>query len=469
MRVALAVTQGPHAGREFTFDAHDQFIVGRSKEAHFRLPQKDPHFSRIHFMVEVNPPHCRLLDMRSTNGTYVNGKRVHSIDLRNGDRIQGGKTVLTVSIREETTASSPKIRANGPHGTQSAERGLAPPIVSRFREMQPRQSPPAATCLACKRRNAAEAEAFLCAGCLASSQEFEQTIPDYLLVRTIGRGAMGVVRLAVHQPTRTLVALKTIIPEFAGSAQDVQRFLREAEILKSLQHLNVVGFLDMGASGDHMYFAMEYIHGVDASRLARTQGPLSPGHAVKIAVQLLQGLEYAHQAGFVHRDIKPANVLLCAQTGLVKVADFGLARTYQNSCISGLTLTGQFGGTLAFMAPEQLTQYRDAKPAVDQYAAAATLYYMLTRSFVYDFPKKVEHQILMLLQQEPIPVRTRRAEVPDQLARVIDRGLQRDPNKRFRSVAEMRARLDAFLVRQQTGKVTADDKITEFDEAPKGR
>ena len=76
MRITLTVTEGPHKGQAFVFDGHDTFLVGRSKRAHFRLPSKDRYFSRIHFLVEVNPPHCRLMDMSSSNGTYVNGVRI---------------------------------------------------------------------------------------------------------------------------------------------------------------------------------------------------------------------------------------------------------------------------------------------------------------------------------------------------------------------------------------------------------
>src|SRR5262249_61845195 len=96
LRITLTVTAGPHAGREFTFVGHDTFLVGRSRSTHFQLPEKDRYFSRIHFMVEVNAPHCRLVDMRSRNGTYVNGEKVKQPDLRDGDRIRAGHTTLLV-------------------------------------------------------------------------------------------------------------------------------------------------------------------------------------------------------------------------------------------------------------------------------------------------------------------------------------------------------------------------------------
>ena len=114
------------------------------------------------------------------------------------------------------------------------------------------------------------------------------------------------------------------------------------------------------------------------------------GRAVRLASQMLAALEYAHARGYVHRDIKPANLLVTPRNGdeVVRLADFGLARVYQASQLSGLTMTGDRGGTPAFISPEQITRFRECKPPVDQYAAGATLYYLLTGQFVYDFPRR---------------------------------------------------------------------------------
>ena len=98
MKVSLKVISGPHTGREFSFEEHDTFIVGRASYAHFRLSQKDRYFSRAHFLIEVNPPFCRLMDMASTNGTIVNKEKVIDVDLKDGDLIKGGDTVIRVII-----------------------------------------------------------------------------------------------------------------------------------------------------------------------------------------------------------------------------------------------------------------------------------------------------------------------------------------------------------------------------------
>jgi len=109
-------------------------------------------------------------------------------------------------------------------------------------------------------------------------------------------------------------------------------------------------------------------------------------------LQLLTALHYAHRRGFVHRDIKPANLLVAPHPAgeTLKLADFGLARTFQDSVLSGLTLSGEIAGTAPFMAPEQVTNFRSAKPPADQYAAAASLYFLLTARYLYEAATRVE-------------------------------------------------------------------------------
>ena len=101
MKVTLTVIEGPHRGSAFEFLEHDAFLVGRSPEVQFRLPLRDKALSRVHFLVEVNPPSCRLMDMASTNGVRVNGKRVHAVDLQDGDRIEAGATVLAFAVEDD--------------------------------------------------------------------------------------------------------------------------------------------------------------------------------------------------------------------------------------------------------------------------------------------------------------------------------------------------------------------------------
>lgn len=449
--------------------------MGRSKLAHFRLPNEDKFISRIHFMVEVNPPLCRLTDMGSSNGTLVNDRKVRSVDLKDGDVIKAGKTVLRVAVADGETASHSAVEtlllpeaasitartyreSDAPGDLGSSPPSGRPATTQDRPGGRPSAGPVLNVCRVCGCSLAGDASRPpggktdpgslpLCPSCREWAGALAQSIKGYRLVRELGRGGMGVVYLALREADGSRVALKTIKPEVAATDKDVQRFLREACILGELDHPNVVTFHEMGESNGVLHFAMDYVEGTDASRLQRTHGgPLPTARAVGLACQLLQALDYAHAKGFVHRDVKPANLLVSEGGGreVVKVSDFGLARVYQTSRMSGLTMKGDLGGTLPFIAPEQITDLRQARPTVDQYSAAATLYKLLTDRYIHDLPGRIEQHIQTVLHDDPVPILSRRADLPAGLAEVVHRALSRDPAARFKDVREMRRALAPY-------------------------
>jgi serine/threonine-protein kinase len=413
MHVALTVTEGPHQGRVFTFRDHDTFLVGRSPEAHFALPERDPYFSRVHFLVEVNPPLCRLADMGSRNGTFVNGQRVASADLRDGDRIQAGTTTLRVALVPET----PGLPATVAQPAPAAATPTAGPAETPFPLPPASTAPPALP-----------------------------AVPGYRVERVLGQGGMGVVYLARREADGSPAAVKTIRPAAQGTGPAVARFLREADILRGLRHPHIVAFREAGESAGLLYFVMEYVPGKSAADLVKDEGPLPVGRAVALTCQLLEALAHAHGRGFVHRDIKPGNVLVAPEAGreVAKLADFGLARAYQASPLSGLTMTGAAGGTPAFMPPEQVLDFRSVRPAADQYAAAATLYHLLTGRPLYDGVIRAVDLFVRILQADPVPLRQRRPDLPEALAAAVHRALARQPEARFPDVAALRAALRPF-------------------------
>jgi serine/threonine protein kinase len=165
--------------------------------------------------------------------------------------------------------------------------------------------------------------------------------------------------------------------------------------------------------------------------------------ALGLAVGALEGLAAAHSAGFVHRDIKPDNLLL-AEDGSAKLADFGLAKSFQQAGLSGMTATGAVAGTFFFMPREQLTNFREVRPVSDVWSMAATLYYLLTAEYVRDFDSKPD-PLAVILRGGVVPIRDRDPFLPDDLAAVIDRGLRDDPHLRYPTAGEFVAALRGVL------------------------
>lgn len=258
---------------------------------------------------------------------------------------------------------------------------------------------------------------------------------------------MGSVYLAIRQSDQTIVAVKTVLPGAVANQRDKERFLREAAILQQLVHPHIVAYRASGHCEGLLYFAMDLVPGCAAqSLLTAAGGKLPRSRAVKLTMQLLTALRYAHAEGFVHRDIKPSNMLITTVGGddFLKLADFGLARAYQASGMSGLTITGEIGGTIAFMSPEQIIDFRKVQPATDQYAAAASLYYLLTGKFTYDFPEEAGKRLLLILEKDPVPIQQRQRDIPDSLAAAIHRGLSRDPSARFPDVRGFYAAIELY-------------------------
>ena len=194
----------------------------------------------------------------------------------------------------------------------------------------------------------------------------------YRVTSSIAHGGMATVYLGVDTRLDRTVAIKIMHAELAADEDFVARFVREARSVAQLSHPNVVAVYDQGSDGGHLYLAMEYVPGRTLRQLLNERGKLTPGESLDIIESVLAGLAAAHQAGIVHRDVKPENVLL-AEDGRVKVADFGLARSMSGT---NHTKTGVLMGTVAYLAPEQVTgNVSDAR--CDVYAAGVMLFELL--------------------------------------------------------------------------------------------
>jgi len=416
MGLVLEVIEGPHSGANFAFDQHDTFLVGRSKTAHLSLPE-DSHLSRHQFLLEFNPPSCYLRDLSSRNGTFVNGAQVKESYLRDNDEIHVGRT--KIRFRVEVPLELPKTIS--------------------------------VSCMACRTttieqpatRSNPSPTMHLCDSCKTVIKGQPQPVPGYELVRKLGQGGMGAVYLVHQIATSQSAALKLIVPESAASERAVQMFLREVSVLSQLHHPRIVRFREMGTCRGQFYFVMDY---VESAPLDEIRAKLSPANDVKAAsgiiCQVLDALAYAHEKSFVHRDIKPSNILVsrAGRKLRTKLADFGLAKNFENGGFSGMTRSGEVRGSLAYMAPEQVIDCRAAKPAVDIYSVGATLYALLAKSAPRDFSSRKD-PFAIILEDEIPPLQERCPHLPAGLAAVVHRAIARRPEDRFTSAKDMRTAL----------------------------
>ena len=205
--------------------------------------------------------------------------------------------------------------------------------------------------------------------------------PDYEIKRELGRGGMGVVYLAHNTLMGRDEVLKVMGRHIMERPGVLERFLREIRAVAKLRHPNIVTAYHATRLGESIVFAMEYVEGLDLSKLVKAKGPLPVAHACNFVYQAALGLQHAHEEGLVHRDIKPGNLMLSRKgdKATVKVLDFGLAKaTREEKVDGGLTSEGQALGTPDFIAPEQILDAPSADIRADIYSLGGTLYYLLT-------------------------------------------------------------------------------------------
>ena len=246
----------------------------------------------------------------------------------------------------------------------------------------------------------------------------------YTVEKTLGKGGMATVELAEDTQLGRKVAVKRLFASLAGDAVFQERFFREARMAAALSHPNLVAVYDVGQDEGLPYIVMEYVEGETLAELMKRSGPVPPERAVDLLLQICAGLEAAHAAGLVHRDIKPQN-LLVRTDGVVKIADFGIARTVQST---QLTQVGTVLGTAAYLAPEQAAG-EQVTASADIYSLGAVAYELISGRTPYKFEALPE--LALKQQQPPAPL----TEAPPALSGAVLRALAYKPEDRPQSAA----------------------------------
>ncbi|MCC5869350.1 MAG: protein kinase [Gammaproteobacteria bacterium] len=267
----------------------------------------------------------------------------------------------------------------------------------------------------------------------------------YEVVRELGRGAMGVVYLGRDPKINRVVAIKVIplAEEFEPDDLDdaKARFFREAETAGRLNHPNIVTIYDVGEERDLAYIAMEYLEGTHLSGHVKPDTLLPMPVVVDLAGRVADALGYAHRENVVHRDIKPANIMYDRNTDALKITDFGIARLTDSS----RTRTGIVLGTPSFMSPEQL-EGKQVTGQSDLFSLGVSLYQLLTGQLPFrgsSMPKLM----FAIANLAHAPVTHVRPELPEDLNRIVDMALAKDPRERYPTGAHMAQALRAFSAR----------------------
>jgi eukaryotic-like serine/threonine-protein kinase len=288
-----------------------------------------------------------------------------------------------------------------------------------------------------------------------------QIVGEYELGPLVGTGTVGEVYRARHRQTGQAAVVKFLRAETSTEPDVQRRFVREVTIAEKLDHPNIVRHYDCGLCDDEIYFAMELVECGTIKSVLKKRGALAWREAVACASQICEALEYAHQMGIIHRDLKPANLFLAAD-GRVKIGDFGLARDLNRG---RLTLEGQTVGTCRYMSPEQITGDSELTGAVDLYALGCLIYEMLVGRPPFDGSTVIQIFEAHLYDEVTPPCKLVR-DCPQELSQLVLLLLQKNPDDRPRSAADVQAALANILHGRPIRITSAEQKQSSRDPEP---
>jgi len=252
----------------------------------------------------------------------------------------------------------------------------------------------------------------------------------YKIVEEIGRGGMGIVFKAEDIRLKRTVALKFLPPELTHIPDVKDRFMREAQAAAALDHPNICTVYEFDQAEGKAFISMAYIEGQSLKKMIDS-GPLELEEALKIAIQVAEGLQEAHKKGIVHRDVKSANIMV-TEKNQVKVMDFGLARTTGGTL---LTKEGTTMGTIAYMSPEQ-ARGEEIDHRTDIWSLGVVLYEMFSGQLPFK-GERDQSVVYSILNEKPRPVTDLRSEIPVSIAQVVSKALEKNPNERYQQAEEL--------------------------------
>lgn len=484
MNLVLQITKGKSAGYRRSITNPERILIGRDSSCNLSLP--DPLLSRRHCIITITPNETQIVDMGSRNGTYVNGQKlpVKTSQLLNPhDEVKIGSHVIQVLPATQAAGSAPQQPTPMPQGlnnqghvvttakssqkmTQAVERmrrtmddmsvgsvdqiqsldnqrahvptrsshvpSNKQGVVHTTRTNVPARNPQNNTRVhttASKGQQASQAAAPPQQN--QDKGEHPSKIGQYEILDVLGMGGMGVVYKAQHSFLETIVAIKVIKEELAMHGDIVKRFLQEAKLGVSLDHPYILRIHDAGEYEGIYFISMEFFNGSDLNSIVKENGNLSTEMLLKYAIQMSDALGYAHKRGVIHRDVKPPNILVQADGQETKLADFGLAKAWQNAGAHHLTASGQTLGTIQYISPEQLEDSRNVDPQTDIFSLGASFYFAAAGKPPFG-EEPLGTVIRNILHNDPPPIEG----MPEPLEKCLHRAMAKKRKDRYQTMEE---------------------------------
>lgn len=454
------------------FDGSQPITVGRDDTCELIL--NDRGVSRRHCRFTRNEYGWSVCDLGSTNGLTINGSHLAgasdggtptTVALKNGDVVTVGLAQLKLEIQSRSVDATEVLETvRKPIAMADRTEVLTPTdgpahlsaaAASPFRHEHTFVAVPESPALVGKGLQPArvdnpsvgmDAEGRLQS--LAGTHQSQRRLPcafrNYSLQKCLGVGGMGEVFLAIARAaSHEKFAIKFLQSHLVQSASDRQRFIREMEITRKLDHPALVRCVECGEEAGQLFIVMEYCNGGNLSELLSRVGAIAVHRAVRLMHRLIDGVAQAHQHGFVHRDLKPANVLLHREIDgkyFPKISDFGLAKDYLAAGESGVTVHGTVGGSWAYIPREQVVDFRFCAPQCDVWSLAAIFYECLTLKL----PRPTAaggDPLRAVLESKVVPIESILLDIPPALASFFSTALAVRPEKRYKDAVEMGAAL----------------------------
>ena len=380
--IKFEVIQGSQPQPDIFYE-HDMMLVGRSNDTQCRI-LSDQYASRIHCILEMNPPQCSIKDLGSSNGTFVNGKRYdkgQSVILNQGDILKIGRTILKLNLHEISEEN------------RQREKTLFD----------------------------------------------EKTSLNYERIEKIKTVGLWTIYKARHPDTNEIVQLKIAKDNGSFSVSRLKLFLKQMQLFEKLKHPHIIRFYSGDYDGSELHLATEWIEEENLMEQIKFLGPLRLPEAKKIMEQLIDTLDFMHKQGIIHRKIHPKNLYLTKQ-GL-KIADFGIAIHFDMVGLSGLSLYEEKEDDIFFTAPEQIQDYRNIDNRSDIYSVGAVLFYLLTGKPLFDIVKQDPMYIVLDDKIKACQISKFLPDIDISIEKFILNCVEKNIKKRYQNISEVKQNL----------------------------